>query len=158
MDPGTRPRCRAHGSRNFEPLCTQHIQFRNPPRGRSVPLGRPPETCALVRIAARYGLPLHPVSRGRNWGYGDACAPTDHQVIVDLSRMNRILEFDAELGYARIEAGVSQGDLYNYLVERDLPYWMDATAAGPTPASSATPLIAATVTPAMATARHRRAE
>jgi 4-cresol dehydrogenase (hydroxylating) len=45
--------------------------------------------------------------------------------------MNRIIEFDAELGYVNLEAGVSQGELYRYLIDHNLPYWMDATAAGP---------------------------
>ncbi|HLE01688.1 MAG TPA: FAD-binding protein [Bdellovibrionota bacterium] len=31
----------------------------------------------LIKIANRFRVPVYPVSQGRNWGYGDACAPTD---------------------------------------------------------------------------------
>ncbi|MEX0886352.1 MAG: FAD-binding protein, partial [Phycisphaeraceae bacterium] len=77
------------------------------------------------------GLKLHPVSRGCNWGYGDAAPPGPGQAVLDLSSMNRILEVNAELGYAVIEPGVSQGQLWQYLKDRGLPYTIDATGAGP---------------------------
>ena len=89
------------------------------------------EVQGLVEIAHRFDIPLHPVSRGKNWGYGDACAPADGQVIVDLRRMNRIREVNVELGYAIIEPGVSQGQMYEYLCDNDLPLLLDVTGAGP---------------------------
>ena len=58
---------------------------------------------AVVRIAAEQGIVVYPISRGRNWGYGDACAPAPGAAIVDLSRMDGILEVNTELGYAVIE-------------------------------------------------------
>jgi len=84
-----------------------------------------------VRIAARYRTALYPVSTGRNWGYGDACAVLPGQVIVDLSGMRRILDANAELGYVVIEPGVTQGQLSHFLAEQGLPYWLDCTGAGP---------------------------
>jgi len=89
------------------------------------------EVAAIVRIAARHGTPLYPVSTGRNWGYGDACAVREGNVIVDLSGMRRILEADAELAYVAIEPGVTQAMLSEYLMTHDLPLWMDCTGAGP---------------------------
>ena len=89
------------------------------------------EVAAIVRIARRYGQALYPISRGRNWGYGDACAASDDQVIVDLSRMDRIVEVDSALAYAVIEPGVTQGQLAAYLRDRGLPLWLDCTGAGP---------------------------
>ncbi|MFO7973097.1 MAG: FAD-binding oxidoreductase [Candidatus Hydrogenedentota bacterium] len=85
----------------------------------------------IVRIAGQYGVVVYPISRGRNWGYGDACAPTSEAAIVDLSRMNRILEVNTELAYAVIEPGVTQGQLYAYLTENQTGLWMDSTGAGP---------------------------
>ncbi|MRV75175.1 FAD-binding protein [Duganella sp. FT92W] len=85
----------------------------------------------LVRIAAAHRIGLYPISTGRNWGYGDACAVRPGQVIVDLSRMRRIVEANAELGYVVIEPGVTQGQLSRYLAEQRLPFWMDCTGAGP---------------------------
>ncbi|CUI02758.1 FAD-binding oxidoreductase [Massilia antarctica] len=89
------------------------------------------EVVALVRLAAQHGLPLYPLSTGRNWGYGDACAVGDAQLIVDLGRMNRIVEVDAELGYAVIEPGVTQQQLSDYLSDEQLDWWIDCTGAGP---------------------------
>lgn len=89
------------------------------------------EVQEIVRVAAQYGISLYPISRGKNWGYGDACAPEAHAVIVDLGRMNRIIEMNRELGYAVIEPGVTQGQLYAYLQQHAPEYWMDCTGAGP---------------------------
>lgn len=84
----------------------------------------------IVRLATEHRVPLHPISRGRNWGYGDACPPGEGQVIVDLGGMNRILEVDEKLAYAVIEPGVTQGQLWDFLQEHDLPLWVDSTGAG----------------------------
>lgn len=85
----------------------------------------------VVRVAARYRTALYPLSTGRNWGYGDACAVLPGQVIVDLSGMRGILEANAELGYVVIEPGVTQGQLSQFLAEHHFPYWLDCTGAGP---------------------------
>ncbi|WP_083844162.1 FAD-binding oxidoreductase [Vreelandella stevensii] len=89
------------------------------------------EVQELVRIAAMYNVPLHPISTGRNWGYGSANAPVDGCVIVDLSRMCRIRSFDSELGLATIEPGVTQAELRSWLDERDFPFMVPTTGAGP---------------------------
>ena len=89
------------------------------------------QVCDIAKIARRYGIELHAISLGKNWGYGDACAPTDGQIIVDLKRMNRIREVNVELGYAIIEPGVSQGQMYRYLRDNNLPLLLDVTGAGP---------------------------
>ncbi|MCZ6666916.1 MAG: FAD-binding oxidoreductase, partial [Gammaproteobacteria bacterium] len=89
------------------------------------------EVAGITRVAERFHLPLYPISRGKNWGYGDACAVTDGQVIVDLSRMNAIIEVDAQMAYAVIEPGVTQGQLSEYLREHGIPLWLDCTGAGP---------------------------
>ena len=96
----------------IRPRCTEHVQ-------------------AAVQIARQVGLKLHPISRGCNWGYGDAAPPAAGQAVLDLSTMDRILEVNEELGYAVIEPGVSQGQLHGYLKDRGLPYVIDATGAGP---------------------------
>jgi 4-cresol dehydrogenase (hydroxylating) len=105
MDVATRPACVLY------PQSTEQVQ-------------------AAVKIAAETGVVLYPISRGKNWGYGDACAPTDGAAIVDLSRMNKILEVNEELGYAVIEAGVSQSQLYQYLNQHGHRLWLDSSGAG----------------------------
>lgn len=101
---------------------------------RSLAVVRPANTAQvseLVKIAARYRIPVYPISRGKNWGYGDACPATDGQVIVDLGRMNRIREVNRELAYAVIEPGVTQGQLATHLKETNSGLMLDVTGAGP---------------------------
>jgi 4-cresol dehydrogenase (hydroxylating) len=85
---------------------------------------------AIVRIASDNGVVLYPISRGRNWGYGDACAPSEGSAIVDMSGMNRILEVNEELAYAVVEPGVSQRQLCDHLRELGGRLWTDSTGAG----------------------------
>src|SRR4051794_18571226 len=85
---------------------------------------------AVVRMAAQARIGVYPISRGKNWGYGDACAMRDNQVILDLRRMNRILEVNTKLGYVVIEPGVTQGQLHQYLADNNIPLWMDSSGAG----------------------------
>ena len=89
------------------------------------------EVAQLVKIAARAGVAVYPISTGKNWGYGDACAVGAGQVILDLSRMNRIIHVDPELAYAVIEPGVTQRQLSDHLLQRGYPLWADCTGAGP---------------------------
>ena len=67
----------------------------------------------------------------RSYYDGSACAVQEGQVIVDLSRMNRILEVNEDLAYAVIEPGVTQIQLFNYLKEKKLALWLDCTGSGP---------------------------
>ena len=89
------------------------------------------EIQAILRLAVAARTAVYPLSTGKNWGYGDACAPRSGMVILDLSRMNRILEVNTELAYAVIEPGVTQGQLSDYLAHRHIPLRMDCTGAGP---------------------------
>ncbi|OUT60040.1 MAG: hypothetical protein CBB71_08965 [Rhodopirellula sp. TMED11] len=85
----------------------------------------------IMPLLSEAGLAWKAISRGKNWGYGDACASQDGAVILDLGRMNQIVEINEELGYAVIEAGVSQGQLYQELQRRKSALMMDVTGAGP---------------------------
>jgi 4-cresol dehydrogenase (hydroxylating) len=87
---------------------------------------------AIVRIAAENQAPLHPISTGHNWGYGTALPSTEGCTIVDLSGLQRILHFDAELGVVTVEPGVTQGMLSEFLVSGGHPYMVPVTGAGPT--------------------------
>lgn len=86
---------------------------------------------AIARIAQEHAHVIYPISGGKNWGYGDACAPVNQAAIVDLGRMNRIFEINRELGYAVIEPGVTQGQLFDAVREQAPEYWVDVTGAGP---------------------------
>ncbi|KIW36011.1 uncharacterized protein PV06_11686 [Exophiala oligosperma] len=84
----------------------------------------------VLKVANRYRLPLWTVSRGRNLGYGGSGAVVRGTVVLDLQRMNKIIEVNEELAYAIVEPGVSFFDLYNYIQERGYRLWPSCPALG----------------------------
>ncbi|MCP5145001.1 MAG: FAD-binding oxidoreductase [Gammaproteobacteria bacterium] len=81
------------------------------------------EVSAIVKLANEFKVPLWPISRGKNFGYGGASPRLRGSVVLDLSRMKKI-EFDIENGTALVEPGVGFYDLYDYIQEHKLPFWM----------------------------------
>ncbi|MCB1650933.1 MAG: FAD-binding oxidoreductase [Alphaproteobacteria bacterium] len=84
----------------------------------------------IVKIANQYKVPLYPISGGKNWGYGGANPFVDNCVIVDLRQMDKILSFDEELGIITIQPGVTQGQIAQFLKERNAPYMISTIVAG----------------------------
>jgi 4-cresol dehydrogenase (hydroxylating) len=85
----------------------------------------------ILRIANRHGIPIYPVSSGKNWGYGSSVPVTSGCALLDLSRLNAITDFDEEMGYVTVEPGVTQRMLFDFLRERKSRLWMDATGSSP---------------------------
>ncbi len=85
---------------------------------------------AIVRIANRYKIPLYSVSTGKNYAYGGASPNLRGSVVLDLKRMNRVLEVDEERHFALVEPGVSYIDLYRYIQDRGLKVWVDTPDPG----------------------------
>ena len=81
------------------------------------------EVQAALRVANQYRLPLWPISRGKNLGYGGSAPLLSGSVVMDLSRMKRI-EFDEEFGTVLLEPGVGFYDLYDFIQANNLPYWL----------------------------------
>ena len=81
----------------------------------------------ILRAAFRHSIPIDPVSTGYNMGYGDFLPESPHAVILDLRQMNRIVEFNREEGWIRVQPGVSQGDVAEYLMKLRAPYEFDLT-------------------------------
>ncbi|MCC7461447.1 MAG: FAD-binding oxidoreductase [Gammaproteobacteria bacterium] len=88
------------------------------------------EVQAVVRIANRARIPLYPISSGRNLAYGGSAPVQSGCVVLDLKRMNRILEVSEDHASALVEPGVSYFDLYRHIRERDLKLWVDAPDPG----------------------------
>lgn len=84
----------------------------------------------VVRIANQYRIPIYPVSTGKNLGYGGAAPVLPGSVVLDLKRMNRILEVNERNAYAVVEPGVTYFDLYNYIQEHKLKLWIDCPGPG----------------------------
>jgi 4-cresol dehydrogenase (hydroxylating) len=85
----------------------------------------------ILEVARAKKISLYPISCGRNWGYGSALPVTNECVILDLSALNRILEFNPRLGYVVLEPGVTQQDLHEFMRVRDLQFMVPTTGAGP---------------------------
>lgn len=77
--------------------------------------GTTAEVAACLRIAHRHRVAVHPVSRGRNLGYGSRAPLPRAAVVLDLARLDRIVDFDERLAYVTIEAGVTFAQLARFL-------------------------------------------
>jgi 4-cresol dehydrogenase (hydroxylating) len=89
---------------------------------------------AVVRVAIRHGLPLYPVSRGRNWGLGSRVPVGTNHCVVDLKRMNRIVAYDAADAVMTIEPGVTFQQIADFLEEQRSDLFL-AAIGGPADAS-----------------------
>jgi 4-cresol dehydrogenase (hydroxylating) len=69
----------------------------------------------VIREAARNRTPLWPVSTGRNWGYGSHLPARDGSVVLDLSRLDAVGDLDRPSLSVRIEPGVTQAALRDFL-------------------------------------------
>src|SRR5438309_2214439 len=65
------------------------------------------EIVGIVRAARRLGAPLYPISTGHNWGLGSASPVVDGCIVVDLSALDRIVDFEPVLGLVTVEPGVT---------------------------------------------------
>jgi 4-cresol dehydrogenase (hydroxylating) len=88
------------------------------------------EVRAIVRIAAEHRIPLWTVSTGRNLGYGASAPRVPGSVVLQLSRMNRILEVDEKLAYVLVEPGVRFFDLYDHLQREGIALWASVPGLG----------------------------
>jgi 4-cresol dehydrogenase (hydroxylating) len=86
------------------------------------------EIQAILKVANEYKIPLWPISRGKNLGYGGSAPRLPGSVVLDLSRMKRILEVNEECGYVVVEPGVGFADLFEHLQKNNIKLWMSAPA------------------------------
>jgi 4-cresol dehydrogenase (hydroxylating) len=85
---------------------------------------------AVVRAANEHRIPLYPLSTGRNLAYGGSAPIYSGSVVLDLKRMNRVLEVNERNAYALVEPGVSYFDLYKHITENKLDVWIDPPDPG----------------------------
>lgn len=85
----------------------------------------------IVSIARTAGLKLYPISAGRNWGYSDSMPRRDDRIILDLSGMKAIHDYDPELGTITVEPGVTQKMLCEYLQEHGNHHIISVTGSSP---------------------------
>ena len=88
------------------------------------------EVQAVVRICNARGIPIYPISTGRNLGYGGAAPVYSGSVVLDLKRMNRILEVNEGNCSCLVEPGVSYFDMYKHLQATGSKLWLDVPDPG----------------------------
>lgn len=88
------------------------------------------EVQAVVRAANARGIPIYPISTGRNLGYGGAAPVYSGSVVLDLKRMDKIIDVDEGAASCLVEPGVSYFDMYRHLQETGSKLWIDVPDPG----------------------------
>lgn len=88
------------------------------------------EVQAVVRIANETGLPVYPISTGKNLGYGGSAPALSGSAVLDLKRMNRVRDIDEQNASVLVEPGVSYFDLYREIRDQGAKLWIDCPDPG----------------------------
>lgn len=89
------------------------------------------EVAACLRVANEYEVALYPVSAGRNWGFGSRVPPRSGSLVLQLDRMDRIVEFDETLAYMTVEPGVTYRAAHQFLRDRQSRLFLSTTGSSP---------------------------
>jgi len=103
---------------------TQDVFTRGMPAGVVVAPGSTEELAAVVRAATAAGHAV--VTRGGGMSYTSGYVPKEpDSVVIDMGRMNRVIEVNREDMYVKVEAGISWAALHEALADTGLttPYW-----------------------------------
>jgi FAD/FMN-containing dehydrogenase len=88
------------------------------------------EVQGIMRVANELRVPIYPISTGKNLGYGGSAPNYSGSVVLDLKRMNRILDVDEVNHSVLVEPGVSYFDLYEHFRANDIRMVMDCPDPG----------------------------
>ena len=81
----------------------------------------------VVRVCAEFGAPIVP--RGAGTGLSGGANATDGSVVLDLSRMNQVLEIDRDNMICVVQPGIVNNDLKAAVAEQGLWYPPDPASA-----------------------------
>jgi glycolate oxidase subunit GlcD len=84
------------------------------------------EVAAIVRLCREHDVPFVP--RGAGTGLSGGAHATENSILIECSRMNRILEIDAEDRYAVVQPGVVNAELSTAVVDLGLFYAPDPSS------------------------------
>lgn len=93
----------------------------------------PMDLAQVESVIGFYGSSMdkvHFISTGYNWGMGSKHPPYGKSIVVNLCNLKSISNFDEELGYIKIEPGVTQADLVEYLNDNSKKWYLDVTGSG----------------------------
>lgn len=74
---------------------------------------------------------IYTVSSGKNWGYSAQEPSFNNAVLLKLSRIKSIEDYDNKQGTVTVSTGITQQDLYNFLQAHEGKFWIDATGSSP---------------------------
>lgn len=94
------------------------------------------QVIAIVKVCNKYVIPIWTFSTGKNMGYGTAAPAQRGTVILDLHKMNKIIEVNPDLCYAVLEPGVTYQQLFDYIHEKGYKLWLSC----PAPSAIASPV------------------
>jgi 4-cresol dehydrogenase (hydroxylating) flavoprotein subunit len=92
------------------------------------------EVQECVKIANQYQTPIYPISRGKNWGLGSRVPVQDNCVVMDLGRLNQIIDYNEKFAYITVEPGVTFQQVFEYL--RDINSSLFLSVIGGSPHAS----------------------
>jgi len=82
----------------------------------------------ILAVVNAYKIPVWTIGTGRNFAYGGPAPRKSGYVMLDLRRMNRVIEVNEKYGYALVEPGVSYMQLYRHLRQIGSKLWIDPAA------------------------------
>jgi len=89
------------------------------------------EAINVVKWAYARGEKIRAVSTDNNWGYNTFIKNDFPGLTLNLSKLNRIIDFDKKTGVVTIEPGVTQGQLKKFLDDNKSDLVTPTTGAGP---------------------------
>ncbi|MCB9062933.1 MAG: FAD-binding oxidoreductase [Halobacteriovoraceae bacterium] len=82
-----------------------------------------------LKIAIEKKICLFPISTGRNWGLGSKLPPDNKSVILNLSKLNEIYDYDESKGVIVVGPGVTQDQISKFLIQKKSDFFLDVTAS-----------------------------
>ncbi len=82
-----------------------------------------------VAISNQYLQPIYVVSKGKNWGYGSKVPIETNSVLIDLSKMNQILDYNEKFGFVTVEPGVTFNQLFEFLRNKNSDLILSTTGS-----------------------------
>ncbi len=102
---------------------------------RNIPAILMPSTSEQVqsclKIANEFKIAVYPISKGKNWGLGSKAPAQNGGVLIDLSRMNKIVDFDEDLAFIRIQPGVTFQQVFDFLQAEKSDLMIDGIGSTP---------------------------
>jgi 4-cresol dehydrogenase (hydroxylating) len=80
---------------------------------------------AIMRVCNQYRIPIYPISTGKNLGYGGSAPAYSGSMVLDLKRMNRILNVDERNHTLLVEPGVTFWEIDEYFRENNIDITLD---------------------------------